>query len=124
MLNKQIEVLKNNQLEKTAVLLLVFEPVVASVLAPIVEPVGIEDIIYHKEHETRIDLEPYTEHTEYGDIVAWDKYVKEHLDEDMHDKISNGNVVFEMLKDTYDGNSEKAIFRWFNQVEATERLEN
>ena len=28
----------------------------------------------------------------------------------MNNKISNGNVVFELLKDTYDGNSEKAIF--------------
>jgi hypothetical protein len=75
MLNKQIEVLKNNQLEKTAVLLLVFEPVVASVLAPIVEPVGIEDIIYHKEHETRIDLETYTKQEEYEDFIELDKYV-------------------------------------------------
>jgi hypothetical protein len=69
----------------------------------------------------------------------------------MHNKISNGNVVFELLKDTYDENSEKVIFKkmcksipketikvkdisrgkfsiycegkWFNQVEATERFE-
>ena len=38
-------------------------------------------------------------------------YVNDHLDENMHNEISNGNVVFELLKDTYDGNSEKAIFK-------------
>ena len=38
--------------------------------------------------------------------------MKEHLDENMHNEISkNGNVVFELSKDTYDGNSEKAIFK-------------
>ena len=44
-------------------------------------------------------------------LFLWDKYAKEHLDENMHNKISNGNVVFELLKDTYDCNSEKGIFK-------------
>ena len=151
MLIKRIEVLENNQVAKPAVPLPVVEPVVEQVVEPVVEPVGIDDIINHIEHETHIDFEPYTEHKEYGDVVKWDKYVKDHLDENMHNEISNGNVVFELLKDTYDGNSEKAIFKkmcklipketikvkdisrgkfsiycegkWFNQVEATERLE-
>jgi hypothetical protein len=159
MLIKRIEVLENNQVAKPAVSLpvvepvveQVVEPVVEQVVEPVVEPIGIDEIINHIEHETHIDFEPYTEHKEYGDVVKWDKYVKEHLDEDTHNEISNGNVVFELLKDTYDGNSEKAIFKklcklipketikvkdisrgkfsiycegkWFNQVEATERLE-
>jgi hypothetical protein len=64
-------------------------------------------MLFHIEHETRIDLEPYTKHKEYGDFIEWYTYVKEHLDEDMHNRISNGNVVFEFLKDTYDKNQKK-----------------
>ena len=37
--------------------------------------------------------------------------MKENLDFDMHNEISNENVVFELLKDTYDGNSEKQYLR-------------
>jgi hypothetical protein len=107
---KQIEVIENNQVVKAAVPLPVFEQVVEAVVAPVVEPVGIDDTINHIEHETRIDLEPYTKHKEYGDFIEWDKYVKEHLDENTNNKISKRNVIYELLKHTYDENSEKAIF--------------
>ena len=81
---KRIEVLKNNQIAKPAVSLpvvepvveQVVEPVVEQVVEPVVEPIGIDEIINHIEHETHIDFEPYTEHKEYGDVVAWDKYAK------------------------------------------------
>jgi hypothetical protein len=45
------------------------------------------------------------------DFIEWDKYVKDQLDEDMHNEISNGNVAFELLKHTNDENWEKAIFK-------------
>ena len=52
MLIKRIEVLENNQVAKPAVSLPVVEPVVEQV----VEPVDIDEIINHIEHETHIDL--------------------------------------------------------------------
>ena len=149
---KRIEVLENNQVEKPA-----DEPQPLGVIESNEDvepnedglplPVDVDDIIHHIEHETFIDLEPYTK----NNTIDWDNYVKEQLDEDIHLKMKNEKVPYEILKETYDENSEKAIFKkmcklipkdtikikdvsrgkfyifcegkWLNQVEATEKLE-
>ena len=77
MIIKLIIFLENNQVVKLAVPLPVVEQLVDQVVEPVVksvvEPVGIDDIINHIEHDTHLDFEPYTEHKEYGDVVKWDK---------------------------------------------------
>jgi hypothetical protein len=70
MIIKRIEVLENKKVIKPEVLL----PAAESVIEAVIEPVGVDKIINHIEHETRIDLEPYTKHKEYGDINQWNIY--------------------------------------------------
>jgi hypothetical protein len=142
LLIKRIEVLEKNQVVKEDT---------TRVADLVIEQVDINEIINHIEYETHIDLEPYTKHTNCGDTIQWDDYVKEQIDEDTRIEIKNHKVPFKLLKDTYEESSEKAIFKklcvlipkdtikvndlsrgkysiycqgkWLNSVEATEILE-
>lgn len=105
---KRIEILE----QKEPVVKPVAEPVVKLVAEPVAEPeVDIEDIIGHVQEQCFIDVDQITKQYNDREIVDWDEYVKLHVNYDTQQKIANGEVVYELLKESYHTDSEKSIFR-------------
>ena len=129
----------------------VIEPVEEPVEEPVIEPVDIDLVINHIESECYINFDEYKNIIGDEEVLDLESYVKQNLDKNTQQEIANGKVVWEILKDTYDTNSEKAIFKkmcklipkesikvndtsrgkfsiycgeWLNPIESTTKLEN
>jgi hypothetical protein len=127
------------------------EPVEEPVEEPVIEPVDIDLVINHIESECYINFDEYKNIIGDEEVLDLESYVKQNLDKNTQQEIANGKVVWEILKDTYDTNSEKAIFKkmcklipkesikvndtsrgkfsiycgeWLNPLESTTKLEN
>ena len=127
------------------------EPVEEPVEEPVIEPVDIDLVINHIESECYINFDEYKNIIGDEEVLDLESYVKQNLDKNTQQEIANGKVVWEILKDTYDTNSEKAIFKkmcklipkesikvndtsrgkfsiycgeWLNPIESTTKLEN
>jgi len=161
LLIKRIEVLENKQ-DVSQVVEQVIEPVVSKKIEPITEPVkepaeepveeplDIDMVINHIQEQSYFNFDDYKTFVNDIELTDMESYVKDKLDEITQQKIANGEVVYPLLKDTYDSNSEKAIFNkicnlipkesikvndisrtkfslfcgeWLNSVQSTEKLE-
>ena len=161
LLIKRIEVLQNKQ-DISQVVEQAIEPVVSKKIEPIKEPVeelvkepveeplDIDMVINHIQEQTYFNFDDYKTFVNDIELTDMESYVKDKLDEITQQKIANGEVVYPLLKDTYDSNSEKAIFNkicnlipkesikvndisrtkfslfcgeWLNSVKSTEKIE-
>jgi hypothetical protein len=71
--------------------------------------IDIDDVINHIDYDTYVDWDDYTIYRDYAEFVDWDKYIKEKVDEQTIEKISQGLVPYTILEDTYKYDSCKAI---------------
>jgi hypothetical protein len=118
LLIKRIEILENNQGIKPVAEPVVepvvetkIKPVAKPVAEPVAEPLDIDILMGHIEEQYDINLDEYTIIKNNRECIDWDSYINKNLDDKTQQKIANGEVVWDILKDTYQTDSEKAIFK-------------